>query len=146
LLLSELTRGKTMKLVFGIIGVVVVGGTALGMQAVQPKTDYPRAESMTIAGYEGWWNSTPEDGNTEGLPQETVAVNTRTGEVVDAFNRATKSTLVSDVNFHVIPDSKRPANSIVIIDSATGKVIEDFMVNEKGSPYDEYGQPLQSGQ
>jgi hypothetical protein len=142
LLLSQLTRGKNMKLVLGMIGaaVIVVGGAAIGVQAVQPKADYPRPESMTIAGYEGWWNSTPADGNTEGLPQETVTVNTRTGK------RATKSTSVSDVKFHVVPDPNWPANSIVIIDTATGKVIEDFVVNEKGSPFDDAGQPLQSGQ
>jgi hypothetical protein len=148
LLLSQLTRGKNMKLVLGMIGaaVIVVGAAAMGVQAVQAKADYPRPESMTIAGYEGWWNSTPADGNTEALPQETVAVSTRTGKVVDAYNRATKSTSVSDVKFQVVPDPSWPANSIVIIDTATGKVIEDFAVNEKGSTYDEHGQPIQPGQ
>lgn len=149
LLLSQFTRGKNMKLVLGMIGaaVVVAGGTAIGVQAVQPKTDYPRMESLTtIAGYEGWWNSTPASGNTEGLPQETVAVNTRTGKVVDAFNRATNSTSIPDVSFEVVPDPSWPANSVVIIDTASGKVIEDFLVNEKGSPFDERGQPIQPSQ
>jgi hypothetical protein len=148
LLLSQFKRGKNMKLVLGMIGaaVVVAGGAAVGVQAVQPKTALPSMESMTIGGYEGWWNSTPISGNTEGLPQETVAVNTRTGKVVDAFNRATKSTSISDVSFEVVPDPSWPANSVVIIDTASGKVIEDFLVNEKGSPFDEYGQPIQPSQ
>lgn len=137
-----------MKLVLGMIGatVIVVGGAAIGVQAVQQKADYPRPEFMTTSGYEGWWNSTPADGNTAGLPQETVAVNTRTGEIVDVSNRAKNSTLISDVDFQVVPDPNWPANSVVIIDTATGKVIEDFVVNEKGSPYDEHGQPVQAGQ
>jgi hypothetical protein len=50
------------------------------------------------------------------------------------------------VDFQVVPDPKWPANSVVIIDTATGKIIEDFVVNEKGSPYDEHGQPIQPGQ
>ena len=139
-----------MKLVFGMVGaaVVLLGGAVLGIeenakteQASPPLIKAPM--DRPIAGYEGWWNSTPLDGNIEGLPQETVAVNTRTGEVVDAFNRTTKSTLVSDVNFQLVPDQNWPANSIVIIDTASGAVIEDFIVSEKGSPFDEYGRPLQ---
>lgn len=132
-----------MKLVLGTVGAaaLVVGGAVVGVQAVQPKAQYLPPETMNIVGYEGWWNSTPVDGNIEGLPQETVTVNTRTGEVIDAYNRATESTLVSDVDFEVVPDPKWPTNSIVIIDTKTGVVIEDFVVNEKGSPYDENGQP-----
>ncbi|TLM80868.1 hypothetical protein [Pseudarthrobacter sp. NamE5] len=148
-LLSQLTRGKNMKvlLVMSGLAAVLAAGAVVGVQAVQPKTEYPRPEAMTIAGYEGWWNSTPASGNTEGLPQETVAVNTRTGKIVDASNRARNDaglpTLPSDVNFDVVPDPNWPANSIVIIDTASGKVIEDFVVDEKGSAYDQYGQPYQ---
>ncbi|MCB5294839.1 hypothetical protein BJQ90_04308 [Arthrobacter sp. SO3] len=38
-----------------------------------------------MGGSEGWWNATPASGNTAGLPQETVAINTRTNTVVDAM-------------------------------------------------------------
>jgi hypothetical protein len=146
-LLSYFTRGKSMKLVLGTIGaaVVVVGGAVAGVQAVQPKAQYLAPEAMTIAGYEGWWNGTPLTGSTPDLPQETVAVNTRTGKIVDAFNRARNDagqvTLVSDVDFDVVPDPNWPANSVVIIDTASGEVIEDFPVDEKGSAYDKNGQP-----
>jgi len=135
-----------MKVVLGMAGTValLLGGLVVGAQAIQPKAQPMPPENMKIMGYEGWWNSTPADGNTEGLPQETVTVNTRTGEVVDAYNRATKSTRISDVQFKVVPDPAWPKNSIIIIDTASGKVIEDFLVDEKGSPFDEHGKPYSS--
>jgi hypothetical protein len=140
-MLSHLTRGKNMKIALGIIGVavVVLGGTAVGINAAQPKVDYAAVlESKTVAGYEGWWNSTPADGSGKALPQETVAVNTTTGQIVDAFNRpkndAHQVTSISDVHFDVVRDPSWPAKSVVIIDTATGKVIESFPVDEKGRP------------
>ena len=67
-----------------------------------------------------------------------MSVNTRTGKVVDAFNRsmneAGKVTNVSDINFTVIPDPEWPANSVVIIDTASGDVIESFPVDDNGKP------------
>lgn len=143
-LLSQLSRGKNMKLALGMIGAaaVVVGGAVAGVQAIQTKAaEYLPPSDVEVMGYEGWWNSTPVDGHTEGLPQETVTVDTRTGKAIDAYNRATQSTLVSDVSFDVVPDPAWPANSVVIIDTATGKVIEDFIVDENGSPFDENGKP-----
>lgn len=101
ILLSHLTRGKNMKVALGVlgVGVVAVGGAAVGINAAQPKTDYAAvAESKTIMGYEGWWNSTPLDGSGKTLPQGTVAVNTTTGQIVDAFNRA-KTTPTSQLRF-----------------------------------------------
>lgn len=92
----------------------------------------------TVRGYEGWWNATPLSGDATGLPQETVAVNTSTGKVVDAFNRsvndAGKVTNVSDVDYAVVPDTAWPADSVVIIETATGEVIESFPVNQNGEP------------
>ena len=142
ILLSHLTRGKNMKIALGLLGVAVVtvGGAAVwGINAAQPKTDYAAmAESQTVMGYEGWWNSTPADGSGKDLPQETVAINTATGQIVDAFNRAKNDahqpTSISDVHFDVVPDAGWPAQSVVIIDTATGKVIESFPVDEKGRP------------
>lgn len=147
-LLSRLTRGKKMKLVIGMIGAaaLVVGGAIVGVQALQPKAQHLLPEALTIQGYEGWWNSTPADGNIDGLPQETVTVNTRTGKVIDVFNRTTKSTSVDDVTYQVVPDPAWPANSIVIIDTASGKVIEDFIVDERGSAFDKNGEPYSEQQ
>lgn len=153
ILLSRFVKGENMKLVLGTMGaaVVVIGAVAFGIQATaRAETPMVKApmENRGIAGYEGWWNSTPASGNTEGLPLETVAVNTATGKIVDANNRARNDagqvTLISDVDFDVVPDPNWPASSIVIIDTASGKVIEDFLVDERGAPiiFDEKGQPI----
>ncbi|TDL34050.1 hypothetical protein [Arthrobacter nitrophenolicus] len=137
-----------MKLVLGtaVAAAILVGGAAVGIQAghSNAQTPVPRTPvaDRPIGGYEGWWNSTPLSGSTEGLPQETVTVNTRTGKIVDAFNRATKSTLISDVDYELVPDPAWPANSIIIIDTASGSVIEDFLIDERGVPLDENGRPL----
>ncbi len=97
-----------------------------------------QSSESTVGGYEGWWNATPASGNTAGLPQETVAVNTRTNTVVDAFSRrindAGRATLITDVPYTVVPDPSWPADSVVIIDTATNKVIEDFRVDLNGNP------------
>lgn len=127
-----------MKLGIGLLGTaaLIVAGLYAGIQAPVPQAAAPNASP--VGGYEGWWNSTPVSGIVEGLPRETVSVNTRTGKVVDAFNRsmneAGKVTNVSDVDFTVIPDPEWPANSVVIIDTASGDVIESFPVDVNGEP------------
>lgn len=91
-----------------------------------------------VGGYEGWWNATPASGSAAGLPQETVAINTRTNVVVDAFNRrindAGRPTLITDVPYVVVPDPSWPADSVVIVDTATNRVIEHFRVDLNGDP------------
>jgi D-alanyl-D-alanine carboxypeptidase len=42
--------------------------------------------------------------------------------------------LISEVHFDVVQDPNWPAKSVVIFDTATGKVIESFAVDEKGRP------------
>jgi hypothetical protein len=147
MLLSHIKKGENMKRVLGIAGAaaVLAGGAVVGLQTGYPN-ETPVARTPVadrpIVGYEGWWNSTPVHGSAEGLPEETVTVNTRTGTIVDAFNRAKNSTLISDVDYNLVPDPGWPANSIVIIDTTTGMVIEDFLVDERGVPLDEGGRPL----
>lgn len=149
-LLSRLQNGGNMKVILGIAGTaaILAVGTVAGIQASHSSGDAPVARTPVadrpIGGYEGWWNSTPLNGDTRGLPQETVTVNTRTGKIVDAFNRAKNSTSISDVNFTPVPDQSWPANSVIIIDTATGKIVEDFPVDERGAPLDEGGRPLGS--
>lgn len=139
-LLSQSTRGKKMKVTLGIIGAAaaIAGVTAFGIHTAQPEVSHRPQDSMTIGGYEGWWNATPVEGSSAGLPQETVAVNTQSGEIVDAFSRskndAGQPTLVSDVNFRVAPDASWPKDSVVIIDTSSGKVIDNFPVDAKGWP------------
>ncbi|WP_104045728.1 hypothetical protein [Arthrobacter sp. ZGTC412] len=147
MVLSRITKGENMKLILGIAGAaaILVGGAAIGIHAgyssETPVARTPVAD-RPIGGYEGWWNSTPVSSSADGLPQETVTVNTRTGKIVDAFNRAKNSTLISDVDYDLVPDPAWPADSIVIIDTASGAVIEDFLIDERGVPLDESGRPL----
>ena len=146
--LSRITKGENVKLLLGIAGAaaILVGGAAVGIQAghFNTETPVPRTPEADrpIGGYEGWWNSTPDSGSTESLPQETVTVNTRTGKIIDAFNRAKNSTLISDVNYDLVPDPSWPANSIVIIDATSDLVIEDFLIDDRGVPFDENGRPI----
>ncbi|MDQ0278638.1 hypothetical protein QO003_002941 [Arthrobacter silviterrae] len=82
-----------------------------------------------IGGYIGWWNSTTEDGSDAGLPNETVQISTRTNTVVDGYNRATGS---HAINYTVHPDPRWPKKSIIIVDTATNKVLDSFPVDENG--------------
>ncbi|MFF1252637.1 hypothetical protein ACFVYC_09090 [Pseudarthrobacter sp. NPDC058329] len=131
----------------GIAAAIALAGCASGETATPdaaPSVAAAVEPPTTVRGYEGWWNATPLSGDATGLPQETVAVNTRTGKVVDAFNRsmndAGKVTNVSDVDYAVVPDTAWPADSVVIIETATGEVIESFPVNQNAEPvYDATG-------
>lgn len=111
-----------------------------GQAAASPESGGAAAARVngSVGGYEGWWNATPASGDTSGLPQEAVAVNTETGKVVDAFNRsindAGRPTQLTDVNYNVTADPAWPANSVVIIDTATNRVIADFRVDAQGEP------------
>ena len=119
------------------------GGTAeaAGNAGTPPLSRSTSAEPPAVppvGGYEGWWNATPANGSAAGLPQETVAINTRTNMVVDAFNRkindAGRPTLITDVPYTVVPDPSWPADSVVIVDTATNSVIEHFRVDFNGDP------------
>jgi hypothetical protein len=103
-----------------------------------PTGSAPASLESPVGGYEGWWNATPANGDTAGLPQQTVAISTRTLTVVDAFSRrindAGRPTRITDVAFTVVPDPAWPADSVVIIDTATNKVIEHFRIDTNGNP------------
>jgi hypothetical protein len=121
-------------------GLLVLGtimGTSMAVQAATaPAKEDPAGAGSTIGGYEGWWNSTPVWGDAKGLPRETVTVDTNTGEIIDAFNRtlndAGRPTRVSDVSYKVSRDAAWPRDSIVIVDTSTGKVIEQFPARDAG--------------
>ncbi|MFK0038485.1 hypothetical protein ACIQTW_01430 [Paenarthrobacter sp. NPDC090517] len=122
-----------MKLLLGAFGtaVVLAGAVAVSVQAnaTTPHDDAfsykgPVAD-RPIGGYEGWWNSSHLDGTPAG-PEETVAVNTNTGKTNWAKNAAGQVLTAADATYNVVPDPTWPASSIVIIDTSTGKVIEDF--------------------
>ncbi|NJC23744.1 hypothetical protein BJ994_002820 [Arthrobacter pigmenti] len=80
-----------------------------------------------IGGWEGWWNSTPVDGNDEHLPQQTVTILTDTGRVIDTFDRS--GNLAGDaettgVDYQPEGDETWPANSAVVVDAETGETIK----------------------
>ncbi|MCC3265232.1 hypothetical protein MUG94_10250 [Arthrobacter gengyunqii] len=89
-------------------------------------------------GYEGWWNATPVSGDATGLPDETVAVRTDTGDIVDASTRdaSGKAEAVNpdDVDYTVVADPAWPRQSVVIIDTETNEVIESFPIDSTGTP------------
>lgn len=88
-------------------------------------------EETKIDGYIGWWNSTPEDGDVTGLPNETVQINSWTNTVIDGYNRTTKS---NNIKYTVRPDPAWPKKSIIIVDTATNKVMYSFPVEADGNP------------
>ncbi|MCX6497621.1 MAG: hypothetical protein NTU93_02325 [Arthrobacter sp.] len=129
------------------VALALVTAGPLGACAAQPRAGTPLEQSQQsaasrldgpVGGYEGWWNATPTSGASVALPQETVAVNTETNQVVDAFNRgindAGRPTKLSDVKYTVAPDPTWPDHSVVIIDTSTNLVIADFRVDAEGRP------------
>lgn len=102
-----------MRLVLGALGtaVVLAGVVASGIQA--NATTGPNEGSLlkvpledrTVGGYDGWWNSTPVDGSPAG-PEETVAINTARGKIVDYYNRskaaAGQSLSTEDTDYRVV--------------------------------------------
>ncbi len=143
IILSRITKGENMKPVLGALGAaavlaaVVAGGIQANATTGQDVDSAFKGSvaDRPIAGYEGWWNSATLDGTPTG-PEETVAFNTNTGKIVDYSNwrkaAAGQQLLVADAHYAVVPDPAWPASSIVIIDMATGKAIEDFPVDERG--------------
>lgn len=143
IMLSRINKGENMKLAVGALGAtaVLAAVVAGGIQVNADNRPYDGAQlqaamaDVGIAGYEGWWNSTHIDGTPAG-PPEIVAVNTNTGTIVDYFNRskaaAGQQLSAADATYDVVPDPTWPASSVVIIDTATGKTIDTFPVDEKG--------------
>ena len=120
-----------------VAGAVMLSGCGTGMLATSVPEPGSSQETV-VGGYEGWWNSMPLSGDTTSLPDETVAVHTDTGQIVDVFNRAISErgevAEPSDVPYTVTVDPEWPAQSIVIIDTSTDEVIESFPVDSTGRP------------
>ncbi|GAA2853510.1 hypothetical protein [Paenarthrobacter ilicis] len=141
--MSRIIKGDNMKLVFGAVGAVAALAAIVvgGIQANTPATITDGAQlraamaEENIGGYEGWWNSSFLDGTPAG-PPEIVAVNTNTGTVVDYFNRAKheagQQLTPDDTDYTAVPDPSWPTSSVVIIDTATGKMIDSFPVDHRG--------------
>jgi len=143
-MLGDIIKNKllTAAAALALLAAVPLGiGAAQSAAAENASRPVPSAGSRPdgpVGGYEGWWNATPASGSGRALPQETVAVNTETNKVVDAFNRgindAGRATKLTDVDYTVVPDPAWPDHSVVIIDTATNRVIADFRVDARGEP------------
>jgi hypothetical protein len=120
-----------------ITGSLVSSGCSSETQAAAALDPAPIEEPIN-RGYEGWWNATPVSGDTTGLPDETVAVRTDTGEIVDASARNASGQAEAmhpdDVEYAVVPDPAWPKQSVVIIDTETSEVIESFPIDSTGEP------------
>jgi hypothetical protein len=120
------------------LGSLFLGGCGVETSALPNSEPAAPVGEPTSVGYEGWWNSTPVSGDASGLPDETVAVRTDTGQIVDASKRDTSGRAEAvepgDIDYKVVEDPSWPPHSVVIIDTATNEVIESFAVDSAGNP------------
>lgn len=96
---------------------------------IEHATDDPKVTGDCVAGFEGIWNSTPEDGNTEALPQQTVTVLTDSGKIIDAHDRKLDKAGKPEelgISYAVKHDKSWPEKSAVIIDTSNDKVLKTF--------------------
>lgn len=130
------TRGPITTVLL-VAGVLVSSGCSVEAQATAASEPSPLGETVTT-GYEGWWNGTPVSGDATGLPDETVAVRTDTGDIVDASTRdasgRAEAVNPDDVDYTVVPDPAWPRQSVVIIDTETNEVIASFPIDSTGTP------------
>lgn len=102
-----------------------------------------------FGGFEGWWNSTPADGDITGLPLEGVSVHSETGRKIDAFKRGTDgsaySVPVEEIDFDVKVDPSWPKDNLVTIEMATGKVLDIEKIPEQAAGCEPLAGGLESG-
>lgn len=98
---------------------------------MEPEKYDPAVTGDCIAGFESIWNSTPEDGNTEGLPQQTVTVLTDSGKIIDAHDRKLDKAGKPEelgISYTVKQDKSWPKKSVLIIDTSNDKILKTFPV------------------
>lgn len=96
--------------------------------AATGKHDQPATQDC-IAGFESKWNSTPEDGDSNGLPRQTVTVLTDSGRIIDAHDREQDKAGKPEelgITYKVKQDKSWPKKSVVIIDTSNDKVLDTF--------------------
>lgn len=100
-----------------------------GVQSCPGYTPPVPEDGAGIGGLEGWWNSTPIDVDGSDLPVEewpqeildhpaTAQVDTRTGAVLESFDRRT-CTVVDGY----APPADLPQNAIVVLDAVSGEIL-----------------------
>ena len=125
-----------MKKILGISGILLLAagvltgcGSANAAAQVEPEK-YDQSDTKDcVAGFESIWNSTPVDGNTDGLPQQTVTVLTDSGKIIDAHDRELDKAGTPEelgITYTVKQDKTWPKKSVLIIDTSNDKVLETF--------------------
>ncbi|WP_084073360.1 hypothetical protein [Demequina sp. NBRC 110052] len=119
-----------------------------GAPGCAPATIVPGKPAGDIGGLEGWWNSTPVSLPCERWDEsdprildhpDTVLINTVDYTMVEAAYRSDRAALGAyatlDGDF-VVParDPEWPANSLVLIDAATGEVLETYLLSGFAAP------------
>lgn len=125
---KTLSTVGTVLLAFGVLTGCSSANVNAAPQAEPEKYDQS-ATSDCVAGFEGIWNSTPEDGNTEALPQQTVTVLTDSGKIIDAHDRKLDKAGKPEelgISYAVKHDKSWPEKSAVIIDTSNDKVLKTF--------------------
>lgn len=107
---------------------VLLGSLALSGCNGEKAPEASEKFESCLGGIDGWWNSTPENGDITGLPAEGVSVHSETGRKIDAFKRGADGSAygvpVEDIDLDVKIDPSWPKNNLVTIETATGKVLD----------------------
>ncbi|SEF10987.1 hypothetical protein SAMN04489740_4057 [Arthrobacter alpinus] len=118
------------------VGLTIVGSAAVGIHEVLPQgqNDPPTAQSATDTVTRV--DSAPSEQDSLQLPPETVTVDTTSGNVLDAFDRARATgmqvTLISDKRYSVTVDPSMPMDSVTIVDARSGNVLDSLPMNNNG--------------
>lgn len=127
-------NSKQILAMTAVVGTIALTGCSAQANAIPEKAGEISAAPVgnCTGGFETIWNSTPVDGNIDGLPQETVTAVSETGRIFDAMRRTFDGTAEAvapeDVDYTVNVDPSWPKNHAVMIDTATGKVLETIKI------------------
>ncbi|WP_269936520.1 hypothetical protein [Arthrobacter sp. HY1533] len=123
-------KSKKIMAVTAVVGTMVLTGCGVSPEAAGDNIS-TRVENC-IGGFENIWNSTPVEGDASELPRETVTVVSETGRIFDAMRRTPDGTAEAvapeDINYKVHVDDSWPKNHAMVIDTATGKVLDTIKI------------------
>jgi DNA-binding beta-propeller fold protein YncE len=127
-------KSKKIMAMTAVVGAMVLTGCATQAN-VSPEAvgeNISTSRENCIGGFETIWNSTPVDGDASELPQEIVTVVSETGRIFDAMRRTPDGTAEAvapeDINYKVHVDDSWPKNNVIVIDTATDKVLDTINI------------------
>jgi hypothetical protein len=96
--------------------------------------EFPPGTSGTGPSYEGWWSSSPATEGGDGILTDpadwppimrehprTVQIDTRTGKVIESFDRYTCSSIA---DYEVPAGLELPPDAVVVLDADTGQILQ----------------------